>query len=189
MNASRRTEPPVVHAAREAVHEADKIMADVAPQVARAYERQRGSWAQPAEMIDDVWRAFAEDADDLAQATRVAQEEPTVTPDRVGPSRTVEGADTPIETVEANLEADAKAIEEAIEAYRASVAQVLSEEADGTVTVQGVEHKFNLDDKIYLPVEEGTGGREVTVREMLEENRAAENELQAVSVCSIRPTS
>jgi len=50
--------------------------------------------------------------------------------------------------------------------------------------------KLNLDkDKLFVPNEDGTGGREVTVRQLLEENKMDEYEIEAVGTCSLRKTS
>lgn len=53
--------------------------------------------------------------------------------------------------------------------------------------IEGREYEFDLDkDTMFVPHDEGTGGREVTMREFLEDTRKSEDELEAVSLCSTR---
>lgn len=54
------------------------------------------------------------------------------------------------------------------------------------VQLLGTDTRLSLDDKIVIPHEEGTGGREITLRELLREQRDIEEDLKAVQSCSIQ---
>ena len=76
---------------------------------------------------------------------------------------------------------DIKIQDEALEVYRSSIRSVLSENGDGTVTLAGTDHTFNLTDRMF-----DADGNEVTVREMLDDLQMKDQELEAFTSCSIR---
>ena len=76
---------------------------------------------------------------------------------------------------------DVKIQDEALEVYRSSIRSVLSENGDGTVTLAGTDHTFNLTDRMF-----DADGNEVTVREMLDDLQMKDQELEVFTSCSIR---
>ena len=90
---------------------------------------------------------------------------------------------------QATVAENMKVLDEALDVYRASLDGLIGAEKNGEVTLANGQ-KLNLDrDKLFVPNEEGTGGREVTVRQLLEENKMDEYEIEAVGTCSLRKTS
>jgi hypothetical protein len=94
------------------------------------------------------------------------------------------------DTVRAVLAEDAKIADEALDQFRTAVKNTFTETADGKLSVEGREYVFDLDrDKIFVANENGVGGREVSMRDLLEDMQRADQEVEAVSICSMRKTS
>lgn len=94
-----------------------------------------------------------------------------------------------VETTQNVVRREGEEFAKAYDRLRADVARVLGDESGEGFTLAGGEHTFNLNDKVFVPHESGNGGREITVRELLDENRQSADEIEAVSTCSLRSTS
>lgn len=199
--AARGVETPEVQRMRRNMMVADEKMRDLAPLVSRAYARAQNKWANTeadrvaiSTMMREGNTAIGE-VD--SQAARIADAVELQLSDRAPILRDaprVQGKlkqDADAADVAAAIVADnMKIIDEGIEAYRASLDRLIAIDKNGDIEIQGQSYKLNLDkDKIVVPNEEGTGGREITIRELLEENKASEHELEAVQTCSLRKTS
>lgn len=197
LKASRRDETPDTAQVRRELIKTDEKMRDIAPLVGRAYSRSRGRWSETEAEMNAVWDAYQkgrprpdvpEDSPlpDYDTAMMELQDRAPI----LQQSNKVEAGATSADTAKAILAENAKVLDEALEAYRAEVKQLLSTAEDGVLTIQGREYQMNIDeDKMFIPNEDGTGGREVTIREYLEESQKAETELEAISVCSMKRTS
>lgn len=65
-------------------------------------------------------------------------------------------------------------------------AKIDSEPTNTEISIPGISEKLHLDeDTIVVPHAEGTGGKTMTIREFLREQRDAEEDLQAVNSCSL----
>ena len=185
---SARAETKDVADVRRELVRTDEQMRDLAPLIGRAYARARDQWGNTPDELNAVWDAYRngrtqvnmpESSTTYDEAVALHQRVPEL--QRATPAET---RDTVVETVSAVLEAEAKVLDDALEAYRQTMRQVLSETSDGRIGVGS--HEFALTDKVYMPQEDGNGGREVTVKELLEYNRQADDELEAITTCSIK---
>ena len=185
---------------RQALLKADEKMRDLAPAVSRAYARARDQWDASEEAVQAVMQAVREGRREIPLEVMPAsklQEVETALTDVAPVLREAENLDMRVTpsttTADVALKATAemaKVFDTALDDYRASLDGLIDLEKNGTMTVEGQDVTFNLDqDRIFVPNEEGTGGRDLTIRQVLEENRASEYELEAVSVCSTRRTS
>ena len=177
---------PEMVAARQAVIRADEKMRELGPMLARAYARADETWDDRA-YLDAVWDAYA--------AGKVEADpplNPTYSPDTLMtlydrvPALQRAPVDTPpnkpvTDVVREVIAEDVKIQDEALEVYRSSIRSVLSENGDGTVTLAGTDHTFNLTDRMF-----DADGNEVTVREMLDDLQMKDQELEAFTSCSIR---
>ena len=177
---------PEMVAARQAVIRADEKMRELGPMLARAYARADETWDDRA-YLDAVWDAYA--------AGKVEADpplNPTYSPDTLMtlydrvPALQRAPVDTPpnkpvADVVREVIAEDVKIQDEALEVYRSSIRSVLSENGDGTVTLAGTDHTFNLTDRMF-----DADGNEVTVREMLDDLQMKDQELEAFTSCSIR---
>lgn len=192
------SEPVEVKALRAELLKRDYKMRDLAPLVRRAYARANKRWDNTASerkavynmirqgkselgvedpqvrsVLDNVARQLVDDAPILAEAYKV---EGSIKAD----------ADA-IEVAQAVIAKNEARVAEAVASYRNTLDEIIAVKKNGEVSISGQEFKLNLDkDKLFVPDEAGTGQREVTVRELLEENKELETELEAVSSCSIR---
>lgn len=190
---------PDVQRFRREMMKNDEKMRDLTPLVSRAYARARNKWANTEA--------------DRAAVISMVREGRTTLPNVEGEqvARIVSGAQSladraPIlqqsAKVEAKMPADAdavdvaraivaenvKAMDEALATYRTELDTILGTERDGEIEVGGM--KLNLDkDTIYVPNENGDGGNQLTIRQLIEQNKNDEYELEAVTTCSLRKTS
>ena len=187
------SDTPDMAVVRRSLMEKDEQMRDLAPMLGRAYAQARGKWGADADEIDAVWNAY--------RAGKLQAEMPP-SPNRIpdydavaalvdrAPILTkaneVEPKATSAETASEILAAEAKVLDEALEATRAEFKRVLGKEADGKLRVG--DHEFDLKDTVWVEREDGTL-HEVSVRELLEHNRETEYELEAISTCSMQPRS
>lgn len=187
------SDTPDMAMVRRSLMETDEQMRDLAPMLGRAYAQARGKWGADADEIDAVWNAY--------RAGKLQAEMPT-SPNRIpdydavaslvdrAPILTkaneVEPKATSAETASEILAAEAKVLDEALEATRAEFKRVLGKEADGKLRVG--DHEFDLKDTVWMEREDGTL-HEVSIRELLEHNRETEYELEAISTCSMQPRS
>jgi len=193
IDTSRQRETPDIAEVRRQLIKTDEKMRDLAPLIGRAYARARGRWGETVEELDAVWDAYRQgraEVDMPPSDTLPGYDTALTLTDRApilqGASR-VEAAATSAETAQRIVAENAKAIDAALEGYREQVKRLVEVTDEGTLRVDGRDYEFNIDkDTMFVPHEDGTGGREVTLREYLAENRRAEYELEAVSTCSIR---
>lgn len=192
---SAAKESPDTAAVRKELMKVDEKMRDVAPLVGRAYSRARQSWDETNADIDAVWDAYLQGRTDVRPVAEPAPVlDPVMTLEDKAPilKSTIphEKGETAADTARNIVAENQKVMDEALEAYRSELARLVDVSEDGKLTVQGTEYEFDIDkDKMFVPHEDGTGGREVSIREMLKENKRTEDELEAVSTCSIRKTS
>lgn len=200
-----KTETPEVARFRRLMMQEDEKMRELAPLVSRAYARAQQNWTntdadrkalysmmrdgrqtlpvadeQLNRVVVQVEQALEDRAPILRSADKVR--------DKVGPD--ADAADVAAAIVADNM----KVLDEALETYASSIDQLIdakiSEEFDGTINVPGQDYRLHLDnDTIVVPNADGTGSREITIRQLLEETKANDHELEAVSTCSLRKTS
>ena len=191
--ASQNRETPDIAQVRRDLVKLDENMRDLAPLIGRAYSRARGRWGETTEELDAVWNAYREgrqqveppvssDIPDVGTLMSLSDRAPVLRrADQVEPGRT--SADTAQRVIAEN----SKVIDDALTAYRQEVKDLVSRSEDGKLRVEGRDYEFDLDkDKMFVPNEEGTGGKEVSMREFLEDTKRADEELEAISTCSIR---
>ena len=181
----------------------DAKMRDLAPLVSRAYARARQKWTNTNADREALVSMMREGRTDIRldeQAARVLEREPEVVPQTLADQAPIlQAADTVAGKVAADADAadiaqaivaeNVKSFDEALERYRTSLDSIIGEEKNGEIQLDGHSYKLNLDkDKITVPNEDGSGTRELTVRQLLEENKMNEHELEAVSTCSLRKT-
>lgn len=193
LKVSERTETPDIAEVRKQLVKVDEQMRDLAPLIGRAYSRARGRWGSEVSELDAVWAAYREgkaeanmppreSAYDYDSAVALTDRAPILQQsDRVQP-----GA-TSADTAKAIVAENQKVIDDALEAYRNQIKRLVDATDDNVLRVEGQEFEFDLDkDKMFIPHEDGTGGREVTMREYLAETKRAEDELEAITTCSVR---
>ena len=184
--AATRETPDISRVRRELI-KADEQMRGLAPMLGRAYARADGRWQEGASDLDAVWAAYRSgkvEADPPLNPTYSPDTLMTLY-DRV-PALQRAPVDTPpnkpvTDVVREVIAEDVKIQDEALEVYRSSIRSVLSENGDGTVTLAGTDHTFNLTDRMF-----DADGNEVTVREMLDDLQMKDQELEAFTSCSIR---
>ena len=184
--AQSRETPDISRVRRELI-KADEQMRGLAPMLGRAYARADGRWQEGASDLDAVWAAYRSgkvEADPPLNPTYSPDTLMTLY-DRV-PALQRAPVDTPpnkpvTDVVREVIAEDVKIQDEALEVYRSSIRSVLSENGDGTVTLAGTDHTFNLTDRMF-----DADGNEVTVREMLDDLQMKDQELEAFTSCSIR---
>lgn len=182
----------------------DERMRDLAPLVSRAYARAENRWRNTDANRQEIAAMMREGRTEFRpdeQAQRVADSMPDEVPqtlaDRAPILREADkvqgkvAADADAADIARAIMAEhAKVMDDALETYRASIDGLLAADKNGEIQLNGQTYKLNLDsDKLFIPQEDGTGGREVTVRELLEQHKTDEYELEAVSSCSLRKTS
>lgn len=181
---------------RQSMTAMDTRMRDLAPVVSRAYERARGEFGPSPELKNAVESMVREgrptlkpqEVDAIINKAREMHEAPAATglqpspiearlaPEDIHP-------DKPIAHGLAKVaERDSRAATEQLDAFRASLTSLLKEE-NTSVTIG--EHTFNLKDKLEVPNADGTGSREITVKQMLDELHEADYDLKAMKTCSI----
>lgn len=193
--ASEGKEPPNVTELRKALMAEDEKMRDLAPAVSRAYARARQKWDNTAEGRKAVLEAMREGRPNVrfdeetelpgfTEAT-LADRAPILR-DRAKVEERLTGNEDAADVAAAILAENSKALDDALTQYRNALDSVLKETEDGEIEIQGQSYRLSLDkDTVFVPNEEGTGAVEMTVREVLEDNRMKEQELEAVTSCSI----
>lgn len=201
---SPASETPDMARVRAEMMKDDAKMRDLAPLVSRAYARARQKWTNTNADRQAVVQMMREGRTNLQldeQAARVLDREPEIVPQTLADRAPIlQAADTVAGKVSADADAadiaqaivaeNVKAFDAALERYRTSLDRIIGGEKNGEIQLDGHSYKLNLDkDKITVPNEDGNGTRELTVRQLLEENKMNEHELEAVSTCSLRKTS
>ena len=193
LKVSKSQETPDIARVRADLVKLDEKMRDVAPLIGRAYSRARGRWGETTDELDAVWGAYREGRSQPEMpATNTLPDYDTALTltDRAPILRQadkVEPGATSADTARAIVAENAKVLDDAIEAYRAQIKSLVDVSDTGKLRVNGTEYEFDLDaDTMFVPHESGTGGKEVKLREFLDDTKRAEDELEAVSTCSLR---
>ncbi|RTL04994.1 hypothetical protein EKK58_09310 [Candidatus Dependentiae bacterium] len=191
---------PEASALRNELLAIDVKMRDMAEVVSRAYARARQEWQLPSELKGAVRQMVREGSSVLPdvgytrtvkadKAPQMFEEGLTDKAPILNQAYKVEdklrpGADA-ADIAAAIVKENMKIMDETLEAYRGSLNKMLNEK-EGTLTVAGTDVTLRLDkDKIFVPNEDGSGGRSMTIRQLLEENRETELDLEATKKCSI----
>jgi hypothetical protein len=176
---------------RRLVAKVDERMRDIAPLVGRAYSRARGEWAESVPVLDKVWEAYRQGRstpDVEGPSVRPYDEVMQSLSDRaplLQRADKVEAGETSADTAANVVKRDADEMNTALERYRESVKSMFSQLDDNKLRVEGTDYEFDLDaDRIVIKTEDGT--EEISIRDFLEQNKEAEDELEVVSTCSIR---
>lgn len=193
---------PAMARIRRELMDTDERMRDMYPEVSRAYAHAKGLWDLGAADREAVMRMIKEgkttvpeaDAALAAKIPELGLESFARTLDDAAPilkqrnkveASMEKGADA-ADIAQAILKVNQKVIDDALSVYRDSLDQIIKAEKDGIVTINGERFQFNLDkDTIYVPLEDGTGSKRVTIRELLEDNADTEAQMKAMQTCSI----
>lgn len=168
----------------------DEKMRDIAPLLGRAYAHARGRWDSTDAELDAIWQGYVNGrAEPDLPPQQITYDEALQLTDQVPILREaakVEPGRSITETAQRIAQVDRTTFEAALDNYRAELDQILNQADDNTLQVDGSDFAFDLDrDRIDVPVEGGEGSRSITIREMLEEHQRLEQELEAVSTCSL----
>lgn len=176
---------------RDQIAKLDRQADTVAPSVARAYERARGSWSAPGSRSDEV-------ADVVQRVKEGLSPRPSLTPagkpasatprrmiDQVPEMARVPDDVDPLEGLANVLKSDSDVMGKVHEDFLASVGKLLTEDGDGTVRLDGTDREFKMTDTMFIERADGSV-KEISIRDHLTEVRRAGDELEAVSSCSIR---
>lgn len=198
---SARKETPEIARMRALMMREDEKMRDLAPLVSRAYARAQGKWDNTAADRAAVYAAIRDGRKNVPvadeQVTRVADavqqqliDKAPILQDRPRVAAQLKADADAADVASAIIADNEKIIGEAVEQYRTTLDSLIATDKNGEIELQGQTYKLNLDrDTIIVPNESGDGGREITIRQLLEENKATEHELEAVQTCSLRKTS
>lgn len=194
---SAKIETPDIARVRSALMREDEKMRDLAPLVSRAYSRARQQWSDTKADRDVAHRMIEEARYDVpGEGSRTG--DPEVNRAELGDKAPLlQGAPRVADKVKRDADAadvasaivaeNAKVLDEAVGAYRASIDSLLGTEKNGEITVDGQDFKLNMDsEKLLVPLDDGTGSKEVSVRQLLEDNKLSEQEIEAVTTCSLR---
>lgn len=191
---------PEMARVRDQLMQTDYKMRDLGPQVRRAYAQAQGDWEARGEYLNLINQSIRDGSkevrtptkpgplddinvedikfnDDIVRQAPILQRSPSVE------GRMREDADA-MDYAKAITEDDGKILDEGVESFRASISKALEAE-DGKVSVLGYESKLDLADEITVPNPDGKGERTITVRQLLEEQLEAEENIKAVTSCSI----
>lgn len=188
---------PGVRRVREDLIRTDEKMRDLAPVVSRAYARAQSKWTNTAAEREAIHQMMAEGGSRLpaiteqdarvldAVAKQLTDEAPILQQAYRVEARMKPDADA-ADYASAILADNAKVLDEQIDIFRASIDGLLGETSDGKLRLAGRDYEIDLDaEKIVVPNEDGEGTRTVSVRQLLEEQREAEYDLEAMTKCSI----
>ena len=184
----RSSDTPEMAKVRQELVATDLKMRNKSPVVSRAYARARGEWELGEEYRGAVNNMMKKGGTRLEIPDAPPGEKPPqpaspltgtpvaarITPDKIGPDESF--TDAALRTAKE----DVKAQEETLTAFRESLSG-LKEDAE---EVMLGNHKLNLKDVVEVPNKNGTGSREITVRELLDELRDTDEDLKAVTKCS-----
>lgn len=196
---------PDMKVVRDRIVKNDEKLRDYAPLLSRAYARAQDKWGGVAEYNDLFRRKVTQGRmptkqeldeigtfSDVAAAASDIDRMPMLARASEVRDRLREDADA-VDTMAAIVSKDAEVIDEKLVAFRENVNNILQKEGMGYTDrdgssefmLNGIDHKFKLTDGIAVPVENGDGVRNITVRELLEELRDAELDAKAVETCSL----
>lgn len=194
---------PDMAAVRQKLMRNDEKMRDMAPVVSRAYARARNKWDNTDTERNAVRSMIREGRKSLGD---VPQDSPFASlPKSLYDKAPILKQAYKVENIVAK-DADAadvamaiiaentKQMDEMLERYRTSIGKLVGDAVDETtgekittINVDGVKRPLHLDaDKITVPTADGTGTREISIRQLIDEQNELEADLKAVSSCSIR---
>lgn len=199
MTRIKGSDDPQTASLRQELLDTDIKMRDMAEVVGRTYARARGEWQLPTEQQLSLRRMMRGEQDSGFNVDEPIRQ--TVPSNAMFDDSTLTAA--PIlqraGQVEAKMRPDSDAADYAssiikediklaeanIERMRTSLDKYLGDDVT-EINIAGTELKLNLDtDKIYVPNADGDGGSFKTVREVLEDLKETELDLEATKKCSI----
>lgn len=181
----------------------DEQLRDLAPAVGRAYARARKEWTLSKNAYDDVkWMVsrgnpkLIENPEGNVFRSKAARPDTPLQPlTREDKMPILRDAATVADKMDAEagaadyakaiLQDQAKRAEEILETYRKSIPSILKDEKADTITIAGTDTELKLSDKITVENVDGKGTREISLRQLLEEQDDVEAKLKAVTSCSI----
>ncbi|MFN3612633.1 hypothetical protein, partial [Tepidimonas sp.] len=192
----KTTDTPDMAHIRKVLMDDDFRMRELAPMVSRAYARAREQWQLDEAGREGLRQMIREGRTlmpqaEMPEARTTVGAEPHITervpllatrPDVMAAASATDDAATLAAKV---IEQNAKALDEALDAEMAAVKTLLESE-DGTLRLNGQETTLRLDDKIAMPIDDGEGFREMTVRGLLDDMQRDADEIKAVTTCSIK---
>lgn len=189
---TQKTDSPNMAVIRQRVMEADFKLRDLAPLVTRAKVRAQNRWAATSVDHDAVIQAIRDTrktvpdtgsevptiartlTDDVPMLRRAPEFEPKM-------AKNADAADY----VQAILKDQEETKTTVNEAARSRLAAILKPEEDPLITVDGSSQKLHLDqERMDIAQSDGTV-KNMSLREMLQEQLDHEDDLKAVSSCSI----
>lgn len=199
-----KSEAPGVRRVREDLMRTDEKMRDLAPVVSRAYARARSKWESTAAEREAVTRMIQEGGRTLPAITdsearvlaaveqSLAERAPILQQSYKVEARMKPDADS-ADYASAILAENAKVLDEQLDAFRQSLDGILGETSDGKLRLAGRDTDIDINTEMVprttedgAPVLDANGNMQyMTVREMLEQQREAEYDLEAMTKCSI----
>ena len=172
--ASERLDPEAYQSLTRIAQQA-QVRREYKPLVDRAMKRAEGEWDAPRSKQEDRDAFAPRSADDAGES--VATQPPT---EGKASLRVSKQSDIVDERVRALQEQQA-VLDKAIESYRTALAKI----SQGDAKIEYAGRELDLD-KDTIRVMGQDGEKDITIRELLEDNYKTEQELEAVSTCSIK---
>lgn len=202
------TDTPDKAAVRQKLMRNDEKMRDMAPVVSRAYARARNKWDNTEGDRTAIKKMIAEGRKTVGEISPhnpfEALPESLYDKAPILQQRSRVEASLPQDADSAAIASKilaekAKDAEGIIETFRSSVNKIVKDAEDAKaglvkpeegvnpneVTIPGYKDPLNLNDKLFIPNENGEGTRTITLRELLEEQAELEADTKAVASCSI----
>lgn len=188
------TDTPEMNRMRMLAVKSDEKMRSLAPVVSRAYARARNKWDNTdadrqavREMISSGRKEIGElDADAAFRENlplTLEDKAPILRARNTIQGKLPDNADAAV--VAQHIIAErGKTLDEANEAFRSSIAKVISDEGDEAVkeiSLPGQDYKLRLDDDVIVDED----GQTYSIRQYLQKHVETEEDLQAVTSCSI----
>lgn len=201
VTAATQGDSPAMIVYREQLMRADEKMRDLAPAVTRAYARAQGKWdvyeAQRREIADMMNEGTFTPGGGKPMSDFLPDNLPPVVPRTIADSipelRTrLPNPDAPaVDTVRQVMTEQQKVIDDAIASYQKNTASLIQKVGDeALIEVEGRSIKLHLDkDTVTVPTLEGTGTRDISIRDLLKETESDNDMLKAVTTCSVGKTS
>jgi len=185
---------PTIKAYRDELARLDYKRRDLAPAVSRAYARARKKWAagdadlravqdmlrrgesklpDQAPGMLDAFDAFERTAADDIPALRQSASVRDRLPENAGVA----------DIASAVMKHNDEVLTDGLQSFRDSLPKVLADQTDAIVP--GTDIRLPLETKMMVPNEDGVGMREMSLRQMLQEQIDADEDLKAVTTCRI----
>lgn len=195
MQETTQTDSPSMAVVRQRVMAADEKMRDLAPLVTRAKVKAQGKWEANEADHEAVVQAMRDGRKDLPDTSGAAPALNGLTlPEKVPllqrvPEFEAKGAipkdADAIDAARIITADDVKTYSDATEAARARLSSILKEDGEPEISVAGYGEKLHLDND-RMHVEQADGSiKEMSLREALQSQLDSEEDLKAVSSCSI----